>query len=229
MGNYLLFICLSVLISFSAHAIPKKVLNLEHQILLETLKLPYADKMEILGEQNPSTLAFLKEVPFSDRYSISFRWKALVSFAQWQKGSARTVVRKAIQRPEWFLRNAGLLAFKYISEREAAFWAIKLLKEDKSLIVRTAAVDVLRELRANKSVSVLWKELSSKKNFRGKQSLWIRHNIVSALGELSSVQDRTKFIKLLKDSDLRVRKSALRSLNARASEKYNASFWLQSL
>jgi hypothetical protein len=103
--------------------------------------------------------------------------------------------------------------------KNAIHWSRELVK-DPALVVRTQAVKNLIRLHARSSSSLLWKEIFNKINFRGKQSLWVRGHMARALAMWAHPGEKSRFLKLMDDSDPKVRKWAavgLERLNRRSS------------
>jgi hypothetical protein len=59
---------------------------------------------------------------------------------------------------------------------------------------------------------MLWEELNQKYNFKGKQSLWIRHQIVEMLSVKPVDHEMRVFAELLSDEDARVHMPAVQGL-----------------
>lgn len=106
------------------------------------------------------------------------------------------------------MRNAALVALAEVNEPEAQKLAKKLLK-DKALVVRSAAVDVLQKNPRPDVRDLLWEEMSQKYNFRNKESLWIRSQIVEALAQKPSDHEMKLFTKFLNDKDARVQAASV--------------------
>jgi hypothetical protein len=86
----------------------------------------------------------LKQRAFDREQALSIRWKALVLAAKIGGSSMSAEVRESSRSSEWYMRSASLTAAAQISVTEALSLARKLVN-DKALVVRSAAVDILGE------------------------------------------------------------------------------------
>tara|TARA_B100001248_G_scaffold262733_1_gene261891 strand:- start:11205 stop:11873 length:669 start_codon:yes stop_codon:yes gene_type:complete len=154
----------------------------------------------------------LVEIINNARASFRLRYKAYSTLVQLQPSKKNLLMGLASH--EWFMRDLGIkLAAKY-RPKLAKIYAEKYLT-DPSLVVRTSAVKILKELQVKESTESLWEALHSKQNFRGQQSLWVRKHIVSALASLHS-GDRhmwaKRFRSILDDRDASLHAHALYAL-----------------
>jgi len=146
---------------------------------------------------------FLNQVAFDRRHSLLERWRAITTMGRLDPLLFRPQLDRALASPEWFMRNAALIALKNDERSRAVAWSQRML-EDKALVVRTQAVRNLIELNAREAEPILWEQISHRRNFRGSESLWIRTHIAEALARFA-VQGRTKkFQRLLLDRDERL-------------------------
>ncbi len=212
-----LTLLLNASIGFSAIEAPKDNLS-----TLEALKLPAAIRIETLSQLGVSSYKDLREIAFNSNYGMKFQWRALSAMALIGREKSTPELEVALKHKDWFMRNAGLVMLKEVNPKAATTWAKKLLS-DRSMIVRTEAVEVLRSLKDESSIQLLWTELYKKENFRGKQSLWIRRHIAQALGELSQRGDEKKFIKLLSDSDKTLHIPAITGLEKITNKRLGGS------
>ena len=109
------------------------------------------------------------------------------------------------------MRNAALVALKEVNPAQSQKLAQKLLK-DKALVVRSAAVTVLEANITPEVRDLLWDELNQSYNFKGSQSLWIRHQIVEVLAKKPMHRELKIFADLLSDKDARVHVPAVAGL-----------------
>lgn len=166
-----------------------------------------------MGKQVKPALA---EIAFEKKEPLTIRWKALVTLGRLDPKYAEADLEKALKSPEWFMRNAALVVVPY-GDRE---WAIKKARvaiHDPALVVRTAAVKVLADVRAREASPLLWEKMNATENFRRGESLWIRPIISEALTAMARKEDKASFTKLLSDRDPRVQAQAKVALNKIAS------------
>lgn len=146
------------------------------------------------------------EAAFDSQGSIKDKWAAMMKLAQDQKISEEIFYR-ATQDKDCFTRNAGLVALNHRNPERSIAVAEKLLK-DKALIVRSAALEIIKKYPHKMNRTLLWKELDQKYNFRSGQSLWIRKDLMIALAETPLKSEKPLFEKLQKDQDLDIRLGA---------------------
>ena len=121
-----------------------------------------------------------------------------------------SILGKALNQSEWFLRNGALISIKQADKKKAVTWAEKLLT-DRAMIVRVAAVGVLRELEAHQSAEKMWKALNHPNQFKRGYSLPSRRTTVRALMDMS--QDKKRWALLLKDRDKKIQLMAATQLD----------------
>ena len=140
-----------------------------------------------------------------------------MSMARLNPKKARPSIIQSLKRRSWYFKNAGLIAMEIIDPQGAVLYAGKFLKHP-SLVLRTAAVEVIHRQRAIQYKPILKKQLHAKQNFRQGQSLWIRPRIASALAEFASSQDKPLFLSLLTDPDPKIQPIALKTLKKLTSK-----------
>lgn len=178
---------------------------------LEVLNLPTENRKMLVQQRGGSLYPGLMQVAFSDKYPMALRWKALVAGAQ-SKGKESTAdLLKAGKSKEWYMRNAALVALSEVNPLEGKQLAMQLV-QDKALVVRSAAVEVLQKNVTADVRDILWRELEKSYNYKSKQSLWIRSQIVGALAMKPQNGEAKTFVKLLSDSDQRIHPPAVQGL-----------------
>lgn len=213
----------AVLLSFhfAEAAVPKKnqIPNLDpaqfpEPIALsvdEILSMPAANRVEVAKLRKNQLIPPLDKIAFSDKTDFQTRWSALVLLAQIQGPAAEKTLEKALNHKEWFLRNAALLTYPQVLPKKAAGVAVRML-EDKALVIRSAAIEILEaNLEADKR-EVLWTELDHPRNFRKKQSLWIRPQILAALSKEPTTRELPLFLNHLRDTDTKLHPHAIQAL-----------------
>jgi len=176
--------------------------------VFEILSLPSENRSQVALNSDQDMYKDYVAVAFSEGQSMRMRWRALMLAAELHRDKATPDLLKASLHKQWFMRNAALVALAEVNEAEAQKLAKKLLK-DKALVVRSAAVDVLQKSPLPEIRDLFWEELAQKYNFRNKESLWIRSQIVEALAQKPADFEIKSFTKLLDDKDLRVQSAAV--------------------
>ncbi len=156
---------------------------------------------------NRVSLAHLQSIAFSKNTAMSARWRAVTSAARLYGPRAEHFLEQAMIRPEWFLRDAAIVASHYGDRRWAIHWS-QVMLDDPALVVRTSAVESLRRLHAMSARPRLWAKLYSSENYRHGDSLWIRKNIAETLSEMATRADSRHFKRLLTDRDPSLRRVA---------------------
>ena len=188
----------------------------------EIIQLPAANrKMLIEGPSGQKFYSNFSGVAFDSKQSMQTRWQALMAMAETRHKDAVKDLEKAGNQPEWFMRNAALVAMQENYPQQAQKLALKLIK-DKALVVRSAAVDTLRKNATPEVRDLLWEELNQDYNFKKKQSLWIRSQIVETLAQEPSARELRLFADLLTDKDLRLQVPAIAGLEKITGQRLNA-------
>ncbi len=186
------------------------------------LALPLENRKQALWNYGARGFLALKYLVFSKKEQMSVRWKALTSLARLYPEEALPISRKALRSSVWFLRNAGLIAIEIIDVKESIQRAGDLLN-DPSLIVRTAAVDVLKRNKASQYKIQLMEKLNAPDSFYKNKSLWIRHHIVSALASFCEPGEERMFIAFLKDPDERLHAYAISALETLTGKTFRTT------
>lgn len=187
-------------------------------LLNEVLSLPEANRIMMAHEKYYAIKDILPYCAFDKKQAMTTRWKCLSLHVLNKKSEARAEVVKALESPEWFMKNSGLLAMNSIDAKSAATYAEKLIK-DKALVVRSASLQILAEQLNLDRRQLLWDELQKDYNFRNKQSLWIRSEILSVLAIAPEKSELPKFIKVLADSDSKLHSTSIAALEKMTSIK----------
>ena len=171
------------------------------------LALPLENRLQALSLYGSSSYGVLESLVFSEKPSLSVRWRALTSLARLYPQRSRPVLEQALRSRVWFLRNAALVALERADPEESVRWAGRLM-EDPALVVRTAAVQLITRHRASQYRKKLKKMLNAPGSYHHRQSLWIRYHIVLALASFALRGEEAFFTALLGDRDRRVQAAA---------------------
>ncbi len=205
---------------------------------LEVLSLPEKNREAVVfSSKNPAKLGKdLMALAFDDKQPMPIRWKALTLGSLAQGSASKESLYKALKSDAWFMRNAALLAMQRIFPLESAKSAQQLL-DDKALVVRSAAVKTLANRLDADGREILWGELDKPYNFKNKESLWIRAQILEALAKTPDKRELPIFARSLRDKDTRlhyfsvvalekISNKKLGSLHSSLAEK--RSLWLKA-
>lgn len=178
----------------------------------DLISMPHENRIQVLKKsKNQKLIADLEAIAFESKRSMPERWKAFMAVVQKNPKQAQPLVEKALQSKEWFMVNAGIVGLKTIDPELAHKEALKLL-EHKALVVRSAAIQSLKTPQKIQERELLWEHLDSQHNYRKTQSLWIRAEILSRLGEKPLKKEVPLFVKALRDPDVRLHRPAIRAL-----------------
>lgn len=181
------------------------------ELVTELLRLPPDARILAFERQPDRVYETLIDVAKSPRYSMNLRWKAVTVSALLEREKAVPELVELSSSADWYIRNASLVSLAEVSPKTSRQVARKLLK-DPALVVRSAAIDVLAKNLSEEERILLWKELESAHNRRGKHSLWIRGQITSALAEQAQIEEYARFSKLLSEPDEAVQKASMKGL-----------------
>lgn len=184
----------------------------------EALELPMIERLSVLRTQGKTGYKNLTTVMFDRKAEMEDRWRAVTAAARIGGRDSLPELSRAVRSEEWFMRNAALVAASNVDRGQALSWARQLMN-DKALVVRAAAVEVIKNQRDMSSSTLLWEKLHAKENFRGNQSLFIRRQIVEALASLEGAGKEAKFVALLNDKDEALHAPAISALERMTGNK----------
>ncbi len=185
---------------------------------LVALGLPLENRIVSLRSEGAAGYKNLIALMNDDSAAMEARWRAVTAMGRIGGKLSLPELKQALHSKVWYLRNAALISSVQIDHVQALEWAKELLS-DKALVVRSAAVDVISDLKDSKSKNILWQKLNSKENFRGKQSLWIRRKIVESLAQIEDKGSEQKFGALLSDRDESLYPAAIKALERLTQQK----------
>jgi hypothetical protein len=145
------------------------------------------------------------------RTPMSARWQALIAAAEVAKYDQIEEIKAFAKNKDWYMRNASLVALEKININHAMEEAQTLL-QDKALVVRSAAVDVLSHRYTRENRDLLAMELAKPYNFSRKQSLWIRPKIFNIMAARATGDERLFFARYLFDTDDKITHAAVATL-----------------
>jgi len=184
----------------------------------EILSLPAENRLLVASSRVAELKPQLEKYAFDKQKDYSDRWKAVVLYAQISGKESHVFLSKALRSPEWFMRNAALAAYHEVSPSRGVS-AAKLLLADEALVVRSAAIGFLEKHLDSEIREMLWNELDQPRNFRKKQSLWTRPQIVEALATAPVISELPLFVAALRDSDGRMNTAAMTALERLTSHQ----------
>jgi HEAT repeat protein len=168
----------------------------------------------VLAATGPVTYQELKKTAFSETAEMKERWHSVVAISKSKHPQREKDLLRGLKDSTWYMRNVSLLALHSINPDRGRDEALKLL-EDPSLVVRSAAVEVLAS-SAETHLHVrtkLWSQLRNKKNRSQGSSLWIRSQLMQVLSKKPLLSERSQFLAFTEDSDSEVRNLARTSVS----------------
>jgi hypothetical protein len=166
-------------LSFSVlSAVPKKQVEATStlmeskvtQTLLSRFKTEYTTKEEITllqqetlkhaGDAVPALIEVMKNAKYPDKN----RWVATFLLGQIMGEKSAPFVAKFVEHPSWVLRMASLKTLLALRQDKYAPLFTQALQDD-SLIVRTQALDNIRELNLKDQAPHVWAMLYDQKNY----------------------------------------------------------------
>ncbi len=152
--------------------------------------------------------------------SMTDRWQSLVRAGQIAKSDEISKIQEFAKSSDWYMRNASLVALESINLSYGMDQA-KILIQDKALVVRSAAVTMLSKKNTLEIRQLLAAELSKPYNFSGKQSLWIRSQIMQQMAKTATKDDRRFLARHLFDTDAAVAKQSADALEKISSVQFS--------
>lgn len=176
--------------------------------LIEALKLPTEQRIQTLQVEKSVLIPKLQALGLDNTQPLQVRWRALTSLGHMNNSKVWEMLESNLKQSEWFVRNASLIALQK-GPRKRALNAAEKLMDDPALVVRTAAVQVISQLKGSEKSEILWKKLFSSENYRNGESLWIRKHIAQALSQFAKPGSQSHFRKMLEDSDPEIHEIAI--------------------
>lgn len=187
--------------------------------ILSVLSLPENILNEKVSDFSKEQLPLFKKIAFDETQSVDIRWRALAVGARVNHQLFSGEIEKAFKAKEWFMRIAALNALENLNDKKRIFMARQLL-QDKALVVRTAAADVLMESKDGDDRQQLWTSVFDAKNTHHGKSLWIRKRVLKHLSETVVESDIPNLVKVLKDSDAILVDISFKSLDQNKGLQY---------
>ncbi len=152
-----------------------------------------------------SAVPVLIEVMKNGKYPEKNRWAATFLLGQIMGEKSSPFIVKFTEHPNWLMRMASLKTLLKLKEKRFGVQYAKLL-QDQSLIVRTQALENIRQLSLNQFAPQVWSMLYDKKNYyeptvngkiAGRKRANIIKNVVMAIGDLKFQDARAPMIKMI--------------------------------
>ncbi len=170
-----ILILMMIFSSISFAAIKKDVQKEKKWTLLQksivrSFKKPLKKKVTILKlkskvlDMKKEAVPVLVEVMKNGKYPEKNRWIATMLLGRLMGSKAAPFISKFSKHPSWILRMASLKALLALSQKEYGSMYAKLLT-DKSLLVRTQALENIKALRLRDYAPYVWRMLYDSQNY----------------------------------------------------------------
>lgn len=126
----------------------------------EQIKSLQEETLKLAGQAVPALIEVMKNGKYPDKN----RWVATFLMGQIMGEKSAPFVAKFIEHPSWVMRMASLKTLLALGQEKYAPLYSKAL-EDDSLIVRSQALDNIRELKLRDQAQHVWAMLYDKKNY----------------------------------------------------------------
>ncbi len=148
---------------------------------------------------------------FSKDEPMPVRWKQVYLLAQQMpKPEALKFLKTCADSEEWFLQLAALKSYSTLYKSEGLKVARRLIKSAPSLVVRSESVNFLKTHGGLGEVPLFFEALRQTKNFKGKNSLSIRPQLIEAIKTIDVQNNFSKdWSRLRNDSHNKVRAAAV--------------------
>jgi len=187
-----------------------------------TLRLSKTELEKIADKLTTEQKLALRKIAFRNDSDLQVRWRALVLAARLMGSQIKEDITSASKSNDWFMRSASMMAANEISHDEGALLARRLVN-DKALVVRSAAVDILGQTGEGSDRVLLWNIIRDPINVRKGQSLWIRSQALQLLSRSPQKKEISNFISLLKENDLELQAIAIQALEKVSDFQFGSS------
>ncbi len=205
---------ISFLLTSSMSYSAKPPISIVQKQLLLNFKAPLAKSkdLEILkkkvlslkGKAVPTLIKVMKSGHFPDKN----RWVATFLLGKVMGKKSAPFISKFVIHPNWVMRMASLKALLALRQKNYVSLYVRALK-DKSLLVRTQALENIRRFDLKAQAVHVWAMLYDKKNYhqlkQGSKRSRIVKNIIKTIGELrfkKALQPLLKMIQKKKYRDI---------------------------
>ena len=192
-------------------AVPGNSLRIAPQKKIYDILMQPHKKRLLSLKANAESFDQLEKMAKDQRQTLQVRWRAITAMGEVFPKKSKNVLESLATSREWYVRNAVMIALNHVDRATALKWARYML-EDRSLIVRTSAVQTIRKFKATELRDLLWKKIDSEENFHRGQSLWIRKDMAATLMGFAGQGEEEKFLRLLLDGDPRIHPFAMAAL-----------------
>lgn len=198
------------LISFSSLKASIEPANIK-DTLLKKYAVSYESKTQLADLKNltlkngKNSVEALVEVMKNGKYPDKNRWMATFVLGEIMGEKSAPFVSKFLRHPSWVMRMASLKTLLALKEKNYGSQYALMLSDD-SLLVRTQALENIKQLKIEKSAPQVWAMLYDKKNYseptiNGKELQHKRtsiiKNVILTIGELKFEKAKEPLMKMI--------------------------------
>ncbi len=176
--------------------------------LPEELAQARFNELVALGQSALPSLASVYRSPSSSELEVWVAARAMGRIGG--EGAARTLMT-GLESPSIVARLGSVSGLSLLKDKETAP-ALEKALFDRAATVRSSAADALAALGTRKSSLALSDALNIPANFKNGRSVFVRHHIVVALGEIGSIGGIDALVSVLDEEEEELRLASIHSL-----------------
>lgn len=186
---------------------------------------------ELLAIEDLGASAFpeLKKIFTDKREKWKRRYASAIALSRLRYEESKKLLLSGLNDDLSVIRVASILALKRFPHKDVIDGLHRVFKKDSGMIVRSSAANVLGEIADPRSIQILSAGLSDKRNFYKGRGLWIRKDIVNALGRFKSGGTVPLLVDILSRKEKDLFEPAVRSLENIVNPVSTSEPFLKSL
>lgn len=176
--------------------------SLEKLYLYESKSKSYIQKLKLETlKQEQKAVPILVEVMKNKKFPDGNRWVATFMLGKIMGVKSANFISKFTKHPNWMMRLASLKVLLHLNQKRFKNLYADAL-EDKSLIVRYQALQIIREMKLKDLAQSVWKMVYDKNNYVGAKGARKRSHIIGdaikTVGELELHSVKVSLHKMIK-------------------------------
>ena len=140
------------------------------------------------------------------------RWICAQVLGKMGGDESQEALMRGLKDKLFLIRLASVKALTPLQGKGIAS-ALEKMLSDKAMVVRSEAALAIAQRGSTSSVEALTRELFESRNFHRGKSLWVREDILKALGNLKSRTAIPAIVKVLREDERKLRLSACDALS----------------
>lgn len=167
--------------------------NYSSQKMLDKLK---AETLAASGKSVPALIQIMK----NSKYPLNNRWIATFLLGRIAGKKASPFISKFVNHPNWMMRVAGLKTLLHLKDKSFANLYGESL-QDKSLIVRSQALENIKDLNLKEQSAKVWSMIFDKQNYHSTKKGFKRTNIINkvirVVGDLKFIDAKNAMLSMV--------------------------------